>query len=102
MPGKRKGRVPSLDPETRRRIEDVHAGRSTMLWLAGGGSDDLMEVLEAIRDLTALRSLSLRDTRIERLPPWLDELPNLEEIDLSGAEISTLPSQRTERALAIL
>jgi hypothetical protein len=48
MPGKRKGRVSSLDPETRRRIEDVHAGRSTMLWLAGGGSDDLMEVLEAI------------------------------------------------------
>ena len=61
-----------------------------MLWLAGRGPDE--ELPEEIRDLTGLRSIFLRDIRIERLPSWLDELPSLEEIDISDAEISKLPS----------
>jgi C-terminal of Roc, COR, domain/Ras of Complex, Roc, domain of DAPkinase/TIR domain/Leucine rich repeat len=87
VPDKRKGGATPLDPETQRRIDDVRAGRSIRLWL----DRYLTAVPEEIRELTALRYLGVGGTRIERLPPWLDELPNLEQISISNARISEFP-----------
>ena len=78
----------SLDSETQRQIDDVRAGRSTTLRLPG----NLTELPEETRELTTLRSLSLRRCHIERLPSWLEELPNLEGIDITSATLSTFPS----------
>jgi hypothetical protein len=87
MAGQRKGSRAVLDADTQRRIDDVRAGRSTELFLA-----DVTDLPEEIRELTELRSLSLGGIRIERLPSWLSELPNLEAIDITSATILTLPS----------
>ena len=86
---KRKGRAAPLSPEIRRQIDEVRTGRSTTLRL---GLSIETELPEEIRELTALRSLHLRDTRIERLPSWLEELPNLEDIDIRQAKLLALPS----------
>jgi Leucine-rich repeat (LRR) protein len=83
-----------LHPEIQRQIDDVLAGRSTSLSL---GSGQLTEVQQEIRKLTGLRSLALSGSRlagdiIKSLPPWLDELPNLEEIRISYARITEFPT----------
>lgn len=85
--GNRNGSDKSLDPDTQRQINAIRAGRSTTLVLDAS----LTQVPEEIRELTALRSLRMGKTRMERLPPWLDELPNLEEIDISNARLSAFP-----------
>jgi internalin A len=90
--GKREGKATPLDLETQRDIDNVRAGRSTSLWLGAFELDGLTEVPEQIRGLTGLRSLSLAFIRIESLPPWLAELPNLETIDISQGELLTFPS----------
>lgn len=92
VPAKRKGRATALNPDVQSQIDDVRAGRSTALWLGDPfGTRDLTEVPEEIRGLSALRSLHLGDTLVERFPPWLDDLPNLEEIDISNAGFPALP-----------
>ena len=50
------------------------------------------EVPQEIRKLTGLQSLYLGDSNLERLPSWLNELPNLKEIDISSARVTELPS----------
>jgi internalin A len=87
VPGNRNGSDKALDPETQRQINAIRAGLSTTLVLDAS----LTQVPEEIRKLTALRSLDLFRTRMERLPPWLDELPNLEEINISKARLSEFP-----------
>jgi len=81
-----------VNPRIQRQIDDVLAGRSTALSLEKYGSDQLTEVPQEIRELTGLRVLYLGNSDFERLPSWLDELPNLEEIDISRAQITAPPS----------
>jgi hypothetical protein len=92
MPGKNNAGASPRDPQIQQRIDDVLAGRSTDLSLRAFGRGRLTEVPPEIRGLTALRSLSLRGTDIETLPSWLEELPNLEKIDISGVRIAAFPT----------
>src|SRR5947209_6081354 len=85
MPSKRRGKTSSLPAEIQRQIDDVHAGRSTTLSLEVYDRNPLTEIPQAIQDLTELQSLYLADAAISTFPPWLDQLPNLELIDIRNA-----------------
>jgi Leucine-rich repeat (LRR) protein len=90
---KRKRSATALDPWTQRQIDNVRAGRSTTLRLGNEhGIEEGTELPEEIRGLTALQRLHLGSSPIARLPSWLDELPNLEEIDIRNTQLLTLPS----------
>jgi internalin A len=86
-----RARASSLPPEIQEEIDGVLAGRSNALSLRADDYD-LTEVPQAIRELTGLRSLSVIGAHIESLPSWLDELPDLEEIDIAYAGITKPPS----------
>jgi internalin A len=93
MEQKGKARASSLSPEDRQQIEDVLAGRSTALVFDGPDlADELQDLPQEVRKLTALRSLDLYNAGISRLPSWLGELPNLEKISIDEAPIAEFPS----------
>jgi internalin A len=82
-----------LGPSTEQQIDEVLAGRFTALTLLGH-----TEVPRELRELEGLQSLHLAECPIQLLPSWLNELPNLKEIDISGTQITALPSfQRNVR-----
>jgi internalin A len=84
-------RGPRLNTKTQKKIDDVLAGHSTTLWIEEY-SNNLEELPQQVRKLTGLRSLNLTGSNIRKLPPWLVELPNLEEITLADSKTFDLPS----------
>jgi internalin A len=92
VPAKRKRSATALNPEAQRQIDGIRAGRSTALQLDQPDLDHLGEAPEEIRELTAIRSLRLIDKGTDRLPSWLSELPNLDEVDISFTGILAFPS----------
>jgi Leucine-rich repeat (LRR) protein len=91
MPGKRKKTTSALPADIQKRIDAVRSGSSTELSLWTDEGAQLTEIPQEVRELTGLRSLSLIDS-ITSLPPWLDELPELESIDITGVDNITFPS----------
>jgi hypothetical protein len=102
MPSNRKKMASALPAALQERIDAVRTGSSTELSLWAPKEDKLTEIPQEVRELTGLRSLSLGDpsfnalmgssTSIRTLPPWLDELPNLESINIIGADSITFSS----------
>jgi Leucine-rich repeat (LRR) protein len=91
----------ALPADVQKRIDAVRSGSSTELSLWTTKEEQLTEIPQEVRELTGLRSLSLvspslstllgRGTAISTLPPWLDELPNLESVDIIGAKNIAFP-----------
>ncbi len=71
-----------MDPRIRQQIDDVRAGRSTSIILGRGAT----EVPSELRELRNLRSLDLRGSGISSLPAWVEDVPDLEEINIYGLE----------------
>jgi hypothetical protein len=102
MPSNRKKMASALPAALQERIDAVRTGSSTELSLWAPKEDKLTEIPQEVRELTGLRSLSLGDpsfnalmgssTSIRTLPPWLDELPNLESITIICADSITFSS----------
>jgi len=92
MPRKRRGKTSPLPNNVQQQIEGVRTGSSTNLSLWSLEVDKLTEVPSEVRDLTGLRHLSLGTNPISKLPSWLGELPNLEVIDISYAQVTTIPA----------
>ncbi|XP_042490005.1 putative disease resistance RPP13-like protein 3 [Macadamia integrifolia] len=51
------------------------------------GAENIMEVPKEIRNLTLLRYLSLRNTRVKQIPSWIGNLRNLQTLDAPGSKI---------------
>jgi internalin A len=96
MPWKRRGRTSPLPVDIQRRINDVHAGRSTALSLGIRETAPFTEIPPEIRELTDLRHLSLGNAAINKLPSWLEELPNLKVIDISQAQVAAIPPFKSD------
>src|SRR6185437_15059828 len=102
MPAEREEGPSVLPADIQERMDAVRAGSSTDLSLWSYKGTQLTEIPQEVRELTGLRSLSLvsrslatiadYSTPISTLPPWLNELPNLESVDLIGAKDITFPS----------
>jgi internalin A len=93
MPWKRRGRTSSLPAEIQEQIDDIRAGRSIMLSLwAADSSKRLTEIPQEIRELAGLCFLNLGNSAISTFPSWLDELPNLKGIDITYAQLMSVPS----------
>ena len=85
-------KIPALAPEIQRQIDDLHAGRSAALSVSADELDRLDELQKEIKYLTGLRSLLLYEFDIASFPSWLEELPDLQEIDIRTCGATELPS----------
>ena len=84
MPFRKKAPARSSISKLQSQIDEIRAGRASWLDLSDYTLDErLTELPDEIRGLEGLRRLYIGENEIYILPPWLGDLPDLEEIDTS-------------------